>query len=157
MAKVGKPKLMESPERLWELYEKYRNKVYNNPIKVKDYVGRDAKVVYREHTAPLNWRGFEIFLFEEGIGNCRAYVNLDWYRRNQNEAYTEFQGVIRAIASDMFNSKFTGAAIGTYNPSIIARELHLAEPHEMNVIQRPVLEQGKALPADNEINIDDLL
>lgn len=43
--KMGKRKYIETPEILWEHFENYKKWVKNNPIKVQDYVGKDAEMV----------------------------------------------------------------------------------------------------------------
>lgn len=157
MSDLGRPKNFETPEELWEYYELYRADILENPIIEQKWVGKDANEVEAKHFKPPTWKGFEAFLFKAGIGDCKNYVNLDWYRRNHNEAYTNFQGIIRAIGHDMFDRKFSGASVGVYQQNIIARELGLADAQEVVNFQRPILEGGKELPDENETPQDDLL
>ena len=42
---MGRTKLIESPERLWELFLQYKKHAKENPIIVKDWVGKDAETV----------------------------------------------------------------------------------------------------------------
>lgn len=154
---MGRPKLFETPIELWEYYEEYRQDILDNPIIEKVWVGKDAVEKEKKHYKPPSWMGFEAYLFKSGVGDVKNYVDLDRYRRNVDEAYTAYIGVIRAIGRDMFDRKFSGAAVNIYNQNIIARELGLADAQEVVNFQRPILEGGKELPGEDETPIDDLL
>lgn len=152
MAKIGRPKAFSSPGELWVYFEMYKQDILDNPIKVTKWVGKDAHEVQETHYKPPTWQGFEAFLFR--IGKIH---DLDWYRRNQNGGYSDYQGIIRAIGRDMFDRKFSGAAVGIYQHNIIARELGLIDIQETRTFERPVLENGKELPDDDSTPIDPLL
>ena len=152
MAKIGRPKIFKDPAEIWDWYEKYKQDILENPIIVKKWVGKDAKEVEEKHYKPPTWKGFEAFLFRSKV--CS---DLDQYRHNLNGAYSEFSAIIRAIGSEMFDRKYSGAAVGIYQHNIIARELGLADATEVTTFERPVLEGGLPLPGDDEEPIDDLL
>ena len=61
---MGKPKYIETPERLWELFLAYKKEVKSNPIIIKDWVGKDAEEVHREREKPLTMVGFECFVLD---------------------------------------------------------------------------------------------
>lgn len=144
MAKRGRPKNFKTPEDLWECYEDYRLDILMNPMHITKWVGKDAKEVKEAHYEPPTWKGFEAYLFEAG----RAY-DLDKYRRNVDEGYGDFRGIVHAIGVAMFRKKFAGAASGIYNHNIIARELGLADVKEVTNFERPILEGGKELPKED--------
>jgi hypothetical protein len=56
---MGRPNKITSPEHLWELFQAYKKKTKENPFIVKDFVGKDAEMVYREKERPLTIEGFE--------------------------------------------------------------------------------------------------
>lgn len=141
---VGRPKIFKTPEDLYKEYLLYKEKTLNTPLLKQDFVGKDAIEVDRKFTKPLTWRGFEAFMFNKGL-----LVNIDKYRRNFDNAYEDFVGIIHAIGSDMFDQKFSGAACGIYQQNIIARELGLSDNQEVTNIQRPILEGGKELPKED--------
>lgn len=141
--KMGAPRIFEAPEELHEWYIKYIQDIKDNPIHVKEFVGKDAIEVYKTHYRPPSWKGFEAFLFREGV--C---YSLDRYRRNVDSAYEDFIGIIHAIGADMFDTKYSGGALNLWNHNIIAKEMHLAEPIEIKNFERPILENGKELPKD---------
>lgn len=137
-------KAFEIPAEIWEYFQDYVAHVKANPIKVEDYVGKDAKLVDRKHYKPLTWSGFEAYLcVEVGIIN-----DLDDYRYNTEGRYTEYKGIIRTIGKIMFDNKFSGAAVGIYQHNIIARELGLADTQKVHNFERPILEGGEELPKD---------
>lgn len=140
---MGRPKKIPTPEKMLEYYAEYKQDILDNPITVQKWVGKDAKEVTEKHFKPPTWSGFEAYLFK-----CGIIENLDWYRRNQNGYYEEYQHIIRAIQRDMFDRKFSGAAVGVFQHNIIARELGLAEQQVNTNIERPILEGGKELPKD---------
>jgi hypothetical protein len=143
MAKLGRPRNFETPQELWEQFENYKIDILLNPILIQKWVGKDAKEVKEKHYEPPTWKGFEAYLFSEGMA-----VNLDRYRRNVDRAYEDFIGIIRAIGADMYRRKFFGASVGIYQHNIIARELGLAEVQEVTNFERPILEGGKELPKE---------
>lgn len=145
MAKVGRPKAFKDAQDLWDEFEAYIREINGNPMIRQRWVGKNAVEVEEKHFRPPHWRGFEAFLFGRG----RVY-DLDDYRRNVRGSYGEFKGIIRAIGSWMFDRKFSGAATGEYQHNIIAKELGLADIQEVHNFQRPILEDGKELPDDDE-------
>jgi hypothetical protein len=151
---AGRPKIFETPEEVLEYFEEYKEDVLENPIKVVDYVGKDAKEITRKHYRPLTWSGFEAFLFRK----YRLLKDMDQYRYNQDGLYSEYMGIIRAIGREMYDNKFSGAAVGIYQQNIIARELGLADTQKVHNFDRPILEKGEALPEDFDgVTDDDLL
>ena len=64
---MGKSKYIESPKKLWELFLDYKKEVKNNPVIIKDWVGKDAEQVHREREKPLTMVGFECFLIDNHL------------------------------------------------------------------------------------------
>jgi hypothetical protein len=149
---IGRPKAFKDPVDLWEEFLKYKQHILDEPIEVVKWVGKDAHEVIENHYKPPTWKGFEAFLFRAG----RIY-DLDAYRRNVGGDYSAYSGIIRAIGADMFDRKLSGAAVGIYNHNIIARELGLADASQVTNFQRPILEGGKELPADDAFDDDDIM
>lgn len=124
-SKAGRPKKIESPEKMWEYACQYFDEVDETPFKKQDFIrgGTSAGTkVHLDNIRPYSWAGFETFMIRHGI-----ISNLDHYRANTNDAYAEFRGVISRIDKVMFDNKFEGATVGAFNASIIARDLQLAE------------------------------
>jgi hypothetical protein len=129
---AGAPKKIESPEKLWQYFEEYREKVKSNPIIVKDWVGKDANSVYREKERPLTIEGFENYLEDEGIIN-----DLSNYFANSNNAYSEFSTICMRIKRNVREDQIAGGMAGIYNPSITQRLNSLVEKTEDVTPQQP--------------------
>lgn len=112
------------------LFVQYKTWVKSNPIKIEDYVGKNAKRVFRERERPLTMEGFEIFVSSFDGGP----QSLDQYFSNQNGAYDDFLGICRAIRLQIREDQITGGMVGSYNPSITQRLNGLSERTESKVI-----------------------
>lgn len=123
--KVGRPKNIESPEIMWELFEEYCQHTKANPIKVKDWVGGMAKPVVREKEVPLTMEGFDIYCFKKGVAS-----SLDHYFSNKDNAYAEFLGICSRIRKEIRDDQIKGGMAGIYNPSITQRLNNLVEKTE---------------------------
>lgn len=120
-----RPKAIESPEKMWELFQDYEKWVKENPIKVEDYVGKDGVRVYREKNRPYTMEGFESYLFDRGV-----ISDLSHYFSNKDERYTEFVAILRTIRGKIRTHQVEGGMAGIYNPSLTARINGLVEKTE---------------------------
>lgn len=126
MAKRGRPKLIESPEVLWDLFCEYKNWVEQNPIE-KKVEGNKGFVISKESLKrPLTLEGFEIWCFNNGI-----IADLGHYFANTNEAYTEFCTICLIIRKVIREDQISGGMVGIYNPSITQRLNNLVERSEV--------------------------
>lgn len=123
--KNGRPKLIESPEIMLDLFLQYVEYEKSNPIKVKDWVGGMAKAVIREKEAPLTLEGFSIWCFNNGIAR-----SIHDYFKNQNGAYEDFSLICSRIRETIRQDQIRGGMAGIYNPSITQRLNNLVEKTE---------------------------
>jgi len=123
--KVGRPKAIESPEVMYQLFQEYCEHTKANPIKVKDWVGGMAKPVVREKEVPLTMEGFEIYGFRQGY-----VVGLDQYFANREERYEDFVSICTRIRKEIRDDQIRGGMAGIYNPSITQRLNNLVEKTE---------------------------
>jgi hypothetical protein len=132
--KVGRPKAMESPEVMYNLFQEYCEHTKANPIKVKDWVGGMAKPVVREKEVPLTMEGFEIYGFRQGFA-----IGLDQYFANREGRYEEFVSICSNIKRIIRDDQIKGGMAGIFNPSITQRLNNLVEKtenkHEVNEIK----------------------
>lgn len=120
--KVGRPKNIESPEVMWDLFNQYRKETKSQPFIVKDWVGGMGKQVYREKEKPLTLEGFNVWCFERGI--------VTWvhdYFGNKNGCYPEFAQVCALIKELVRQDQIAGGMAGIYNSSITQRLNGLTE------------------------------
>ena len=119
---AGRPKNIESPEKLHEYFLAYEKETKDRPFLVKDWVGKDAEQVNREKEKPLTMEGFECWLFDKEIIN-----DLGDYLSNKNEAYSEFSAICSHIKKRIRKDQIEGGLAGLFNPSITQRLNNLAE------------------------------
>ena len=116
MADRGRPRLIESPEDMQSMFEEYKQWVFDNPIKIEDYVGKDALRVMREKPRPLTIEGFENHCFRNyGI------TALQQYLENRDEKYTDFLSIVRTIKHEIRQNQIEGGMAGIFNQSLTAR------------------------------------
>lgn len=125
-------KNIESPERMWELFEAYKKEAKNNPFLEHDFVGKDGDSVERKKERCLTMEGFEMYCFNNDIIN-----DLGDYFSNKNNAYEEFSTICRVIRKTIRQDQIEGGMAGIYNPSITQRLNGLVEKtqHEVKVEQ----------------------
>lgn len=119
---MGKPKYIETPEKMWELFLAYKEHEKSNPILVQDFVGKDGQEVDRKRERPLTTEGFELYCFEQGIIN-----DLGDYFSNKNGKYENYSTICLRIKKAIRQDQITGGMAGIYNPSITQRLNGLVE------------------------------
>lgn len=119
---MGRYKLIESPEKMWELFVAYKESAKNKPILVQDFVGKDGMEVRRERERPLTMEGFENYCFEKGIMS-----DLSHYFANLDGRYADYVAICRTIRRVIREDQISGGMAGIYNPSITQRLNGLVE------------------------------
>lgn len=123
---MGKHKYIETPEILWQHFEEYKKETKSKPFLVKDWVGKDAKDVYREKERPLTDKGFYNY--------CRRKVGcVKQYFDNQDKLYDEYIAICRAIKEEIDQDQIEGGMAGIYNPSITQRLNGLVEKTQTDI------------------------
>jgi len=126
--KIGKPKYIETPEILWQLFEEYKKDTKSRPFIVKDWVGKDALVVYREKERPISTDGFELYLADKGI-----IEDLGDYFKNKDGRYSEYAPICSRVKKAVRKDQIDGGMAGMYNPSITQRLNGLVEKTQTEV------------------------
>ena len=125
---MAKPKYIESPERLWELFTQYVDHERKSPLFKREYVGKDGIEVDTPLQVPITFEGFECYLWDLGIIN-----DLGDYASNKDGRYTNYATIITRIRQNCFVQNFKGASVGLFNPNIIAKKLGLIDKSESKV------------------------
>ena len=115
--KVGRPKGIETPEKMLEYFERYCVDTKNDPIRKMDFKGKDAEKVFYDLEKPLTWIGFDVWLFK----NLGLLAGIEHYRTNPDNRYDEFIGVIRTIGQIILDDQVNGAMTGTLKENLVAR------------------------------------
>jgi hypothetical protein len=129
--KVGRPRNLESPEQLYELFLRYKADVKANPRIKYVYGGKEFEERAEPLERPLTMEGFEVFCWDE-VG-C-----VDDYFLNRDKRYGEFTAICSRIRREIRNDQITGGMVGQYNASITQRLNNLKEQVENTNIEQPL-------------------
>ena len=135
---MGKPKYIETPEKMWEYFEAYRKEVKSNPIKKHVFVGKDGVSDFEQRERPLTIEGFELYLMNKGIIN-----DVSDYFENKEQRYTNYIPICRAIRKTVREDQISGGMAGIYNPSITQQLNGLTDKSEMVVKEQPLFGDDK--------------
>lgn len=124
---MAKDKYIETPEKMWALFEAYRADIKSKPFKVKDWVGKDGMQVEREKEKPLTMEGFENYVFNQGLNG-----ELHQYFSNRDNAYSDYVAICSRIRNTIREDQISGGMAGMYNPSITQRLNGLVEKTDNN-------------------------
>jgi hypothetical protein len=75
---------------------------------------------------PITFEGFECYLADREIIN-----DLGDYSKNDDNRYTEYAPIITRIRKNCFVNNFKGAAVGLFNPNLIAKKLGLIDKQDI--------------------------
>jgi hypothetical protein len=124
---MAKHKYIETPEKMWQLFEAYRKDVKDNPRFVFDYVGKDGTEVRKPLERPLTMEGFKCYVWDvEGF-------TVEQYFTNQDGAYTEYLGICSRIKETIRRDQIEGGMVGQYNASITQRLNGLVDKKETEI------------------------
>jgi hypothetical protein len=123
--KLGRPKMIDSPSRLIEMFQEYVGHTKSKPIKQHDFVGGMGKSVERKKERPLTMEGFENYVFMQGFNTELAH-----YFSNRDGRYTDFVTICQRIRLMIRQDQIEGGMAGIYNPSITQRLNGLKESVE---------------------------
>jgi len=125
MARPKGTKYIETPEKMWELFEGYRKEVKENPRVVYDFVGRDGSEVKKRLERPLTMEGFKNYCYDKvGV--------IEQYFENRDERYDDYVGICTHVRETIRQDQIEGGMVGQYNPSITQRLNNLKERTENN-------------------------
>jgi hypothetical protein len=110
---------------MWDYFIQYRKSIKETPIKIHDFVGKDADEVERKKERPLTLEGFSNWCFENKITS-----NIDNYFSNSNDSYKDFSSICSRIRLIIKQDQIEGGMVGIYNPSITQRLNGLTEKIE---------------------------
>lgn len=131
---MGRYKLIETPELLWEYFKEYKKATKSKPYIIKDWVGKDSNEVYREKERPLTIEGFECWLLDNDI-----IGDLSHYFANTNNKYENYLTICSRVKKAVRQDQIEGGMAGVYNPSITQRLNSLVEKTEnVVVVEQPL-------------------
>ena len=130
-AKHGRDHIFKTPEALWEAAVEYFEYTDSRRLERTEFNGKDAKECKVPISVPYTMTGLCIFLD----------VNTNYFRqfKTDKKELTGFSVVISRIEEIIYTQKFEGAAVGIFQPMIIARDLGLAEKNTTTLnVEQPL-------------------
>ncbi len=128
---MSKHKYIETPEKLFELFEGYKQEVKSNPRGKHVFVGKDGNSDTERLERPLTMEGFRVYCFKtEGC--------IKHYFDNTDNRYSEYSTVCSHIKDIIRTDQIEGGMVGQYNPSITQRLNGLTDKSEMTVKEQPL-------------------
>lgn len=135
MANKGKPRNINSPEELYNLFEEYSKDCKSRIRRIPKATVKG--VVYEDHIPPLTIDGFKTY-----CNKNKCDINNYW--NNVRDSYSEFATIVTRIKEEIRNDQIEGAIVGQYNNNIVARLNGLKENSDVTT-------NGKEI---NEIKIN---
>lgn len=123
---MGKRKYIETPEILWQHFLDYKKSIKDNPILVKDWVGKDADEVSKPKERPLTMVGFQNYLDDQDI-----ITDVTDYFENKDDRYSDYIRICSRIKRNIQQDQIEGGMVNIYNPSITQRLNNLTENVDM--------------------------
>lgn len=127
---MGRFKLIATPEKMYDLFSQYKEWVDENPIRVEDYVGKDADRVMRQKPRCFTMEGFENFVADMP----EMPMDLGDYFGNKDGAYSDFSAICSRIRREIRQNQIEGGMAGIYNPSITQRLNGLVDKSENKIV-----------------------
>jgi hypothetical protein len=109
-----RPKLIETPEKLMQMFEEYKTYVANNPRTKYVLSQKTAEMIAEPLRVPLTIEGFEVWAFKD-------YSDVHHYFDNTDGRYSEYRTVCSHIKKEIRRDQIEGGMVGQYNPSITQR------------------------------------
>jgi hypothetical protein len=144
---MAKHKYIETPEKMWHLFEAYKKDVKDNPRVKHVFVGKDGNSDFERLERPLTMEGFYEYVCErEDTQFDTDNPDLSDYFENKEGRYNEYIRICSRIKRKIRQDQIEGGMVGQYNASITQRLNNLTDKQENKV----TVEQG----IFNKINLD---
>ena len=125
---MGRTKLIETPEKMWELFESYREDTKGNPRAEEVFGGKDFDRQSKRLERPLTLSGFDCYVFAlEGI-ESKGVLH---YFTNHSKLYDDYTAICSRIKNIIRTDQIEGGMVGQYNASITQRLNNLTDKTEV--------------------------
>ena len=133
---MAKKKYIETPNKMWSLFEDYMAETKGNPITQHDFIGgKELNEIYRQKERPLTMEGFENY-----VANIdKMPMSLERYFANSNNDYEEFLTICTRIKRTIRQDQIEGGMAGVYNSSITQRLNNLVDKQQHDIKQEQPL------------------
>ena len=115
-----RPKHIETPEVMWDLFEAYKRWCKENPRYSYSLSTKTGEATAIPLERPLTQVGFRTFAAERG-------QTVNDYFCNKDNRYSEYATICSRIEEEIRMDQIEGGMVGQYNPSITQRLNGLTE------------------------------
>ena len=115
---MAKPKYIESPQQMWQLFLDYAEATKARKRRVPKATPKGMQ--YEEHEPPLTIEGFKSYCHDQVCDINRYFYNVE-------EAYPEYVSICSRIKERIRTDQIEGGMVGQYNASITQRLNNLTE------------------------------
>lgn len=122
---MGRTKLIETPDKLYKIFEEYRQETKANPRKKTIKGNKDWIISDEELEVPLTMAGFEVFCYKN-------YSTVNQYFDNADKRYNDYITICSIIRNEIRQDQIEGGMVGQYNSSITQRLNNLSENVKTN-------------------------
>ena len=112
--KVGRPRLLNSPEEMWNLFTDYVDHARLHPVIKRELNQRSGEVIEIAIDRPLTIEGFFIFAWDR-LGDVSRYFY------NTDGEFPEFVTISSRIKQGIREQQISGGMGGVYNANLTAR------------------------------------
>ena len=126
---MAKHKYIETPKKLWELFQEYKKDVKNNPRKKHTFVGKEGRGDYELLERPLTMSGIRAY------GHTKE-VTIFHYFNNSEGSYEEYRSICMRVLDEIRNDQIEGGSVGQYNASITQRLNGLTDKQEIKTEEK---------------------
>jgi hypothetical protein len=144
--KRGRPRKIDSPEDLLELFNTYKKWVKENPRYKYVMNQRTGDMVAEPLECPLTMEGFEVYCFN------KFDIWVEHYIKNTKQAYEEFCSVSTHIKRQIREDQINGGLVGQYNANLTARLNGLTEKTETTMVVEMPLFPDETIALDVQKN-----
>jgi hypothetical protein len=116
-----KNKYIETPERLLEMFNEYKQFTKDNPRYRHQLCQRTAEMVKEPLEVPLTMEGFEVYCYKN------FKVTVSNYFENRENVYEDYYAICTYVKKEIRQDQIQGGMVGQYNPSITQRLNGLVE------------------------------
>jgi len=138
---MAKHKYIETPEKLYQLFEEYKSSL--KPREIQKATATGVKSEW--HTPPLTMEGFEVYGYSQA-------VTVENYFRNEKGRYEDYYTICSRIKKEIRRDQIEGGMVGQFNPSITQRLNSLTEKTDVTSQGEKINEIKVTIVSGNQSN-----
>lgn len=151
---MPRPKLISTPEKMWELFCDYREKIWANPIVIVEQ--KKGNTILPKGLTPAQFKAYSNPLvemplrrpltiegFENYVEDLEVISDMGRYFANKDGTYDEYRTICSRIKREIRSDQIEGGMAGIYNPSITQRLNGLVDKSERVIYEQPLFGESQ--------------